>query len=448
MSNEHERPAGGGRPRNLSRTLAATVLAISLASGCSGDDAPTADSAASATSGATATTGTKQGAEKATAPGKTGTATNAGDLFDNTKVHDVAISYNGAPYDAMIAEFRSSGAKGWIEATVTVDGTTFKKAGIRLKGNSSLMGLRNSGGGGRVGGPGGTASADAPNGLPWLVRLDKYVATQNFKGTSEFVIRSNNSQSSLNEAVALELLGLTGQVTQRAFSTRFSVNGGAAKLRLAIENPGDDWEDANFANDGLLYKAESGGDYSYRGDDAGAYKEAFDQESDKDHENYKPLIDFLKFINQSDDATFAARLGDHLDVASFSRYLAGQVLVNNFDDIDGPGNNSYLRYDAKTKKMTIVSWDLNLAFGAIGGAGAGGFGGRSNVLVTRFNTIAQFKALYDKALADMKADIYGSTKATAVLDRWKKLLIAQASDLVPAATIETEASNIARNFTA
>lgn len=170
--------------------------------------------------------------------------------------------------------------------------------------------------------------------------------------------------------------------------------------------------------------------------------------SRKDHENYKPLIDFLKFINQSDDATFAAKLGDHLDVASFSRCLAGQVLVNNFDDIDGPGNNSYLRYDAKTKKMTIVSWDLNLAFGALGAAGAGGFGGRSNVLVTRFNSIAQFKALYDKALTDMKADIYGSTKATAVLDRWKKLLIAQASDLVPAATIETEASNIARNFTA
>ena len=63
----------------------------------------------------------------------------------------------------------------------------------------------------------------------------------------------------------------------------------------------------------------------------------------------------------------------HLDVASFARYLAFEEVVDNFDDIDGPGNNAFLRYDATTGGFTVVAWDHNLAFGASpGGAGGGG----------------------------------------------------------------------------
>ena len=96
------------------------------------------------------------------------------------------------------------------------------------------------------------------------------------------------------------------------------MNGGDAKLRLAVENPNDEWDEANFGDDGVLYKAESGGDYSYRGDDPASYDEIFDQETDTDEEKFGPLTEFLKFINQSDDATFAADLDEHLDIDAFA----------------------------------------------------------------------------------------------------------------------------------
>ena len=51
----------------------------------------------------------------------------------------------------MIETFVDSGDKEWIEATVTIDGTTFERVGLRLKGNSSLMGLRGNGRGGPAG---------------------------------------------------------------------------------------------------------------------------------------------------------------------------------------------------------------------------------------------------------------------------------------------------------
>lgn len=56
-------------------------------------------------------------------------------------------------------------------------------------------------------------------------------------------------------------------------------------------------------------------------------------------------------------------------------YLAMMELIDNFDDIDGSGNNTYLWYDAATRQFTIVPWDMNRAFGGAlgGGDGSGGF---------------------------------------------------------------------------
>ena len=461
----------GGRRTKWAGAAVAVSLLAACSSGGADQSAASDPSAAESSSSGTTATGSNSSSER---------PDDGGELFDSSVVHDIEVAFEQAEYDAMIATFRSSGDKEWITATITIDGVTLKDVGLRLKGNSSLMGLRNNNGG-RAGGPGGNVSAENPGSLPWLVRLDKNIDGQSYEGYTEFVIRSNNTTTALNEAVALELIGLSGQATQKAFSTRFSVNGSAEVLRLAIENPADEWDDENFDNDGVLYKAESGGDYSYRGDDPAAYDEIFDQETDVDEENFKPLTDFLKFINTTDDATFAAQLSQHLDVAAFAKYLAGQELVANQDDIDGPGNNSYLRYDEKTGLMTIVSWDLNLSFGGLGGGGAartangavpgavpganaqvapggaavprvggggGGFSGRGNILVQRFLANSTFSALYQKTLAELRTQLYAGGTAAEIVSRWTAVLESQASDLVSATTLVQEAANVSRYFTA
>lgn len=453
-------------------------------------------------------------------------------LFDDTVVHDLDIEFDQEAYDAMIDTFTSTGDKEWITATVTVDGQEIRDVGLRLKGNSSLSGLRGGGAGGDGaaagdagaagdaaddqaadttgdrqqrggpgGGPAGGATADEPESLPWLVRLDKFVAGQSYEGLTEFVIRSNSSETSLNEAVALELVGLAGLATQEAASTRLSVNDSEEQLRLLVENPGEEWDERTFDADGILYKAEAGGDYSYRGDDPAAYVDVFDQESGGT-EDLTPLMDFLEFVNDADDATFAAELGTHLDVAAFADYLAVQELIANQDDIDGPGNNSYLRYDSATGRFTVVTWDLNLAFGGLGGGGfgGGGFGGGerpdgagappagdlpegrvppadgdgagpatdelrgalpgagtdgapgggpggSNVLVERFLATPAFAQEYETSLTELRAALYSSGEAQAVLDRWSTLLTEDAADLVDADVVAEEAAAIAAHFT-
>ena len=300
------------------RTYAAVVLAGTLVLGaCSAADAIEADTASDSSS-----TASDESAVIATS--ETSGSDQAGGVFDTSIIHEISIEVDPDDYAAAIATYLDSGDKEWIEVTVTIDGSTYEQVGIRLKGNSSLRGL----------------SADTePETLPWLIRFDKYVDGQTHEGYADLVIRSNSSASALNEAVALDLLDAAGLASQQAIFTSLSVNGSDGVLRLVIEHPDDVWMDANLDADGALYKAESTGDYSYRGDDPDAYDEVFDQEAGKDNADLTPLTEFLDFINNADDATFEAELSDHLDVEAFADYLAMMDLVDNFDDIDGPGNN-------------------------------------------------------------------------------------------------------------
>ncbi len=155
-------------------------------------------------------------------------------VFDSSTVHSISVDLDEADYEAMIDTYLSTEDKEWLEATVTIDGETYEQAGIRLKGNSSLRGLSGAGGG-----TGGEVSSDDPSSLPWLIKLDKYVDDQNHEGVNDFVVRSNTSESSLNEALALELLDEAGLATQDAIAVSFSVNDSDEQLRLVIEHPDD-----------------------------------------------------------------------------------------------------------------------------------------------------------------------------------------------------------------
>ncbi|WP_416954838.1 hypothetical protein ACNKF0_21735 [Nocardioides sp. T5] len=52
--------------------------------------------------------------------------------------------------------------------------------------------------------------------LPWLVRLDKLIDGSSISGWSEFIVRSDSSETALKEAVALELLAEAEGIRRRA----------------------------------------------------------------------------------------------------------------------------------------------------------------------------------------------------------------------------------------
>ncbi|MBK0331591.1 CotH kinase family protein [Brachybacterium sp. MASK1Z-5] len=513
-----------------------------LAAGCKGSSSSSGDSA--------------------TLDGETVSGVVDGDFWDEKSIHTLSVVFDEDDYDEMIEAYVSSQDKNWIEADVEIDGKVFKKAGMKLKGNSSLRSLA----GGQGGGPGGAVASDGggdasasdgggddptsdtdtsaaasdgggasdasgasdaggaagggfpgggndegdgsiskddPTGLPWMIRLDKYTDGQSYSGRSRFVVRGNNTETSMNEAVALDVLALAGVPAEKYAYTRFSANGADAQLRLVLDVPDDDqWNDDAFDGTGATLKADSNGDYSYRGDTADDYADAFDAKfvaDDLEEDDvFAALGSFLKFVNDSEDDDFASGLDDRFDVDGFATYLAVQELVQNTDDIDGPGNNSYLHYDPSSKKWSVVAWDQNLSFGGMGmgggggapgggaqasdgggndaasdsavsdgggdpptggqmpgggqmpeggempdGGGKGGGGGMGgNTLAERFMDDDTFSDLYDSTLASVKKAVFTSGDATKRVKTLSALLKSDASDLVSSDDITSDAKTI------
>lgn len=277
--------------------------------------------------------------------------------FDPATVHTVAIDIKPEDLTQQLSTYAGSGDKSWAAATVTLDGAQFPNAGIKLKGNLSLKGT--------------DASSD-PAELSWLIRLDKYAKTQSADGYAGFIIRGNSTATSLNEAAALDLLRDAGLASEYAVATRFSVNRGEATLRLMMQDLDERWVGDNFPDAGsgsILYKSDGDGDWSWRGSD-GDYTTAFKVKAGP--KDYAPLIALLDLLNHGSAAEIAEKLPTMLDLDSFVTYQAFEHIIDNFDDISGPGNNSYLFYDAATRRFTVVAWDHNLAFGVVPMPGGGG----------------------------------------------------------------------------
>ena len=407
------------------------------------------------------------------------------DLFDTSVTHELSIEIGDEEYDDMISTFRKDGDKKWVNASVVIDGTRIDDAAVRLKGNSTLRGVRGEDDSGSrpegfappegielpegvdpAQGPLGMgsmeqATPDDPTSLPLLISFDENAEGRAYQGMTELSVRPGSPV--LEEAMALSLTADTDQPTQRYAYTVYSVNDSATTTRLVLEHPDDTYANSLFDSDGYLYKADASSRFEYVGDDQSDYSDQFRQINATDSGTLQPIIDFLKWLDSADDAEFDAHLADRVDVDSFARYVATQNLLVNSDDMSGPGQNYYLWYDLETEKLSVVSWDLNLAMqgdttagpddtvsmtagtrpdggaapqggvppgrggppqdvpravrpeGMQGGGEGGGPGGGNN-LKTRFLASETFTSLYHAAYWDLYEQIYGNGRALEILD--------------------------------
>lgn len=399
---------------------------------------------------ATATTdsgdGSSDGSGATTAAGGAASARPAAGgagVFDSATLHTLDIAMSEADFAGVLAAYQADQSKEWVEASVTIDGTSYERCGVRLKGNSTIW---------RV------ADGASASEYPWLVRLDKYVDGQAHDGVTEIVVRLNNSASALNEALSLDLLAKAGLASQPWSYAAVSAAGATPVLRLILEHPSDPWAAREFGEDGVLYKAEATSNYDYLGDEPSLYDERFDVEAGED--DLAPLIEFLKWVNEIDDAGFAADLSAHVDVAALASYLALEDLIDNYDAIDGPGNNSYLWWAQATDLMTVVGWDHNLTFGVTnrpggqGGGAPGGPGGMpagganrgnqsGNVLARRFEADSTFAAQKSAATERLRAELYTSGYAAQRLSEIAAMLTEVAGHNIGAETITSEKAAIA-----
>ncbi|MEH6820685.1 MAG: CotH kinase family protein [Dietzia psychralcaliphila] len=344
-------------------------------------------------------------------------------LFDDEVAHQIHLEIDDIEYAEMIDAFERNGDKDWVTADMTIDGVFLNDVAVRLKGNSTLMGLRGEGpggegpgaeGGGRQPGPPGMGqgegmpelpegfeppempagmpelpegfeppempagmptmpgmdagiSADDPASLPLLISIDKNYPGRAYQGMTELSVRPGTPV--LNEAVALDLTAATGLASQRYSYSEYSINDDDSTTRLVLEHPDDGYASTAFDGSGYLYKADANSRFEYVGDDQSDYSDQFTPINSQGDGTLQPIIDLLRWVDSADDEEFAAELDQWIDVDSLATYLATQNLLSNFDDMAGPGQNYYLWYDLESTKFTVVSWDLNMAMSGDTAAG-------------------------------------------------------------------------------
>jgi len=346
-------------------------------------------------------------------------------LYDTSVTHSIQLEYRQTDFEKMMKEFEDDGTKDSIKADLTIDGVYLQDVGIRLKGNSTLQSLRGTngapgapgagrapaGGGaeqqqgaprqrqgagaapggaapGAAGGMGGgmtqyNLSADKPEELPWLIKIDEYIEGRAYQGEREISLRpGSNDQVPLNEALSLSLMDDSGEAAERYGFSTVKVNNRPTATRLMVENPDTDYAEDAVEGNGVLYKARAGGTFAYKGDDPSAYEASFRQLNKVGSQDLEPVMKLVKWVEQASDAEFARDLEKYVDVESFAKYVAAQNLLMNFDDMAGPGKNYLLWYDLDTKRFSVLGWDYNLTFSGNAAAGPddqqtmGGGGGR------------------------------------------------------------------------
>ncbi len=310
------------------------------------------------------------------------------DFFDLSVPHRIDLAINDIEYQKMIRDFQVLGEKSWILVDATIDGVYIPSVGVRLKGNSTLFALGGDGPMGmraRFGGRGrgmqgmegmpdmermeemagslvGGASFEEPSSLPLLISFNEFYPGRAFQGYPELALRpANVGSSSMNEALSLQLIADTGQVSQDYSWVEFSINGGSTATRLVLENPNQQYAYRINQGRGVLYKSTSENKFEYKGEDSTGYIDDFDQLNGIGNMDLAPVIAFLRWMDAASDEVFDAELAERLDIPSFAKYVVTQDLLGNFDDMAGPGRNFLFWYSLETSKFTVITWDMNLA---------------------------------------------------------------------------------------
>jgi spore coat protein CotH len=106
------------------------------------------------------------------------------------------------------------------------------------------------------------------------------------------------------------------------------------------------------------------------GDDWKNYNQTYDPKTELTPEQKQRIIAFCKLVTKADDAEFAARLGEYLDLDEFARFMAVTVWLSTMDSILGMGQNFYVYLHPKTHKFQFMPWDLDHSFGQFGMTGS------------------------------------------------------------------------------
>lgn len=241
----------------------------------------------------------------------------------------------------------------WAHAELEFSGLRFTNVASRIKGNGTFLG---------------SLYGEKRS---WKIDLNKFAKGQRLGDVDELTLNNLvNDYSSMSDSLAYEFFRDAGVPASRTAYAYVSVTvegkWTAKPLGLyAMVEP----VDANFALGHLgsarapIFKPVTYELFQHLGEDWSAYAETYDLKTKATLAQQQRVIEFARLATHASDEEFAERLGEFLDLPRFSRYLACEVLLSNYDSFLANGQNFYIYLDPDSNRFGFIPWDLDLSWG-------------------------------------------------------------------------------------
>jgi DNA-directed RNA polymerase specialized sigma24 family protein len=293
----------------------------------------------------------------------------------------------------------------WAHSDFELGGRPFPDTAARIKGNGtflgSLHGMKRS----------------------FKVDLDKFNKGQEVGGIE--VVNFTNlieDRSYMADALAHEFFRDSGIPAPRTAYAYLSLTVGEEfdhkplGLYLLVENLDRDFAKNRFGTKAApIFKPVTYELFQDIGAEWSDYAAIYDLKTKATRAQQRRVIGFSTLLSHADDAEFARRLGEFLDLDEFARFLAGLVLVSSYDGFFTNGQNFYVYLDPRSDKFGFIAWDLDHAWGNFPFVGTPEMRERASIwhpwvgehrFLERVTKVEAFRKIYRERLEEMLATTF------------------------------------------
>ena len=279
-------------------------------------------------------------------------------VFDDSQVQRIQVDLTQTDWDRL---WESPESKLMVKADATVFGEKLSEVGFRMRGQFSLR--------------------ESGAKKPWKIDTDAYVAGQEFHNLRQLMLLNNiGDPSLLEEKLAYAMIEFAGLPASHVafvelwidltddsqppifwgvYSLVERVDNKYLANRFGAESKGGNLYKASHAQRGpmdLIYYGDRIEDYPTQNGQS-----AYGKMNNEDENDYSDVIDLCRVIDgttYASQAEFTQALESALNVDAFLRYMAVNVILDNWDSYPYTGNNYYLFDNPATQRFEWIPWDL------------------------------------------------------------------------------------------
>lgn len=241
----------------------------------------------------------------------------------------------------------------YVHADLEFEGQPLRDVAVRYKGNGTFLESRDS----------------LKRSLK--IQLNKYVKAQGLGEVRMLTLQNNVTDASvMNEVLAYRLYRDAGVPAPRtAYARVFVTVPGQFDRKYFGLYSLSETVDKQFAQrqlgskQGALFKPVTSSLFTDLGADWSAYQQTYDPKTDLSDGQKKTFMDLCRLVTQAEDAEFAARIGEYIDLPELARFMAVMVYLSDLDGILGPGQNLYLHLHPQTRRFQFIPWDQDHSWG-------------------------------------------------------------------------------------